>query len=342
MAYFGIDIGSYAIKIVASEGSGAGAKIKRIGSVHNPVGQVLPSDKTQFEQLAGTIKTLVKDKGLTGKNCHLALPGQQAYVSIINMPILSDAELASAIKWEAEQHIPVSMDEVNFEYDVVYRPDKNSIEDEMSVFLVGAPKKVVERYLELLELAGVEAIGLEPEVLSILRAFFPDTSKGAIPTLISNVGALSSSFVIVDELGRVGVAHSAPLGSLALTRALEKGLSLQPAQAEQYKRTYGLDQDKLEGKVRIVLLPVFDALVREIRKTIQFYISKNPGSNKVNRLIITGGGAHLPGIAAYLAEVLSLEVLVGNPLEKFKNESEEKINEVSSYAVALGLSIKEF
>ncbi len=342
MAYFGLDIGSYAVKMVMAEGVGAGARVKQVGSVHNPVGQILPSDKTQFEQLAVSIKKLVKENSMVGRNCHLSLPGSQAYVAIIKMPILSDAELASAIKWEAEQHIPVAMKEVNFEYDVIYRPERNSAEDDMSVFLVGAPKKTVDRYLELLEMAGVEAIGLEPEALSLVRAYFVDASKGVVPTLVCNIGALNTSFVVVDEKGRLGVAHSAPLGSLALTRALEKGLSLQPSQAEQYKRTYGLEVDKLEGKVRAVLLPVFDALVREIRKTIQYYLSKDPSGNKVNRVLVCGGGAHLPGIAGYLVEVLSMEVMVGNPFEKMKREGEGPNQDPSSYSVAMGLSVKEF
>lgn len=345
MAYFGLDIGSYSIKFVSSSGTGSGAKIKKYGSVPNPVGQILPNDKTLFEQLALAIKQGLKDNSLLGQNCHLALPGPQAYVSIINMPVLSDAELASAIKWEAEQHVPVSLKEVNFEYDVIFRPPKKSIDDEMSVFLVGAPKKKVDRYLELLDLVGIEAIGLEPEVVSLVRLFVEGQKRESslVTTMVCNVGALSTSFVVFDEQGKMGVVHSASIGSLALTRALETNLSLQPSQAEEYKRTYGLEQDKLEGKVRIVLLPVFDTLVREIRKTMQFYLSKDPSARGINRVVMFGGGANLPGLSSYLAQILSVEVIVGDPFIGYEVSNRLQLgNDRASYGVAVGLSVKEF
>lgn len=341
MAFFGLDIGSYSVKMVSADGHGAAAKLKKLGSVYNPVGQALPSDKGQLEQLAAAIKNGVREHGLSGQNCHLALPGPQAYISIVSMPVLSDAELSSAIKWEAEQHIPVSLAEVNFEYDVIYRPAKGSAEDEMVVFMVGAPKATVERYLSLLEMVGVEPIGLEPEVVALTRSFFAKGDPNEqVATLICNFGALSSSFVVVDR-GRIAVAHSAPIGSLALTRALEKGLTLDPSQSEEYKRTYGLEVDKLEGRVRTTLLPVFDSVVREIRKTIQFFISKDPGAHRVGRVIMAGGGSNLPGMVGYLAEILSVEVLVGDPLKNFGGQVGQ-ISDAASYAVAAGLAVKEF
>ena len=142
MGYFGIDVGSYSIKVVEASGSGKSAKIKQSASVYNPVGQILPSDKGKFRQLAAAIRGELKNMNLLGKNCHLSLPGPSAYVSVISMPVMNDAELASAIRWEAEQHVPVNLSEVNFEYGVVWRPDRNSSDDEMLVFLVGAPKKI--------------------------------------------------------------------------------------------------------------------------------------------------------------------------------------------------------
>jgi type IV pilus assembly protein PilM len=342
MNFFGLDIGSYTIKFVKVEKKFGAVKVKKAGSIYNPVGQLLPGDKVDFEKLADAVKQALKENGLSGMNCHVSLGSQQAYVSIISMPILSDAELASAVKWEAEQHIPVSLDEVNFEYDVIYRPSRDSGEDEMKVLLVGAPKKIVDRYIELLELIGVEPIGLEPEGLSLIRAYEQEAQQAEQTTLICNVGAFSTSFVVVDK-GRMSVAHSAPLGGVSLTRALEKELALNPQQSEEYKRSYGLESNQLEGKVRNVLLPVFDALLAEIKKTIQFYVSQSPAVNKISRIIMCGGGGNLPGMSPYLAEILSVEVVVGNPFSRFaKDVNETKLVDPATYSVALGLALKDF
>jgi type IV pilus assembly protein PilM len=343
MNFFGLDIGSYMIKFVKVDKHLGGVKVAKIGWIYNPVGQILPGDKQDFEKLAMAIKQALKEHGLSGMNCHLALGGPQAYISIISMPALSDAELASAVKWEAEQHIPVSLDEVNFEYDVLSRPNKDLGEDEMKILLVGAPKKIVDRYIELLDLVGIEPIGLEPEVVSLMRSYVQEgVQANSATTLICNVGAFSTSFVVIEN-GKMSVAHSAPLGGVSLTRALEKELSLSPQQSEEYKRTFGLETDKLEGKVRASLLPVFDAILREIKKTIQYYVSKSPAINKVSRVIMCGASSNLPGLAPYLAEVLSVEVLVGNPFIKLGKENDNmNITDPSTYSVALGLALKDF
>jgi len=345
MAHFGLDIGSYAIKFVKAEGHDSHAKIKTVGSVYNSVGQILPSDQNQFQQLALLIKNGVKEFGLSGLNCHLSLPSNQAYMSIVQMPSLSDAELASAIKWEAEQHIPVALSEVNFEYDVISRPPRNSSDETMSVFMVGAPKTVVDRYIQLLETAGVEPTGLEPDVVSLARTFQAqkDTKETASKsTLVCHFGALNTTFLVTSE-SQLSVIHTANIGSLALTRTIEKGLGLDPARSEEYKRTYGLQENQLEGKVKTVLLPVFDALVKEIRKTIQFYISQSPSNNNISRIIISGGGSNLPEMSSHLVDILSLEVIVGNPFENFSVDNNLKLPEdLASYSIAVGLATKAF
>ena len=342
MAFFGLDIGSYAIKFAKIE-RGTSPKVARLGAIYNPVGQILPSDPNQFVQLSAAIKNGVRDHGLAGMSCHLAVPGLQSYISIVAMPALSDAELSSAIKWEAEQHIPVSLDEVNFEYDVVWRPPKGSTEENMSVFMVGVPKTTVERLLELLRQAGLEAIGLEPEPVSLNRAFFGKKIKEPpVTTLVCDFGALSTSFVVIED-SRMVVTHTANMGSLALTRALERAFSLDPSQAEEYKRTYGLENNQLEGKVRNALLPVFSAVIDEVRKTMQFYASKYNGMRKVSRIVMVGGGSNLPGMVTYLAETLSVEVVVGDPFAGMKTDGKIQLPpDKASYGVAVGLALKEF
>jgi len=342
MAYFGLDIGSYSAKLVKAEGSG-NVKVSQAVMVSNPAGQGLPNDPNQFQQLATAIKDMVHEGGMGGLACHLSVPGLQAYVSIVGMPVMSDAELASAIKWEAEQHIPVSLEEVNFEYDVVWRPPKGSSEQNMNVFLAGVPKTTVERYLELMRTVGVEVIGMEPEVVSLTRTFFGGKGKDAdSTTLICNMGALSTTFLVIDQ-GRIEVAHSSSIGSLALTRALERAFGLEPSQAEEYKRTYGLNPSQLEGRVRGALIPVFEAQVAEIKKTMQFYSTKSGGKQTVKRLLLCGGGANLPDMAGYLAEILSIEVVTVDPFAKADTKKVKQLPaEHASFSVALGLAMKEF
>lgn len=166
----GIDIGSYALKAVGCHRSGKNLKVVGLGSIYNPVGQVLPADDAQFDQLANSISQLAAESKLSGKPIAAAIPESLAYTSIITMPYLSDAELASSIHWEAEQHIPVPLDEVHLEYQVLYKPKRGAVGEKMQVLLVASKKSVVENFTNLFQEAGLELVHLETSLLASYRA----------------------------------------------------------------------------------------------------------------------------------------------------------------------------
>ncbi|OGV91704.1 hypothetical protein A3A66_02200 [Microgenomates group bacterium RIFCSPLOWO2_01_FULL_46_13] len=334
----GLDIGSYAIKLVGLDHQGGKFVVRSLGSAYNPVGQVLPKEEAGTVQLAETIKKLLAEQKVLGQPVFLALPETEAFTSVVTMPILTDAELSSAIQWEAEQHIPVSLDEVNLEYTVLRRPPKGSGEEKMTVLLAAASKSRVNQLVTLMERVGVEPAGLETSLIALSRVFSAKTNQSGA-TVITNISALSTDLVIIDD-GFIVTTHSVPTGGLALTRAVEKSLGLDPSHAEEYKRSYGLMENQLEGKVRNSLLPVFNSLVGEVRKTIQYFRSERPETN-LKSVIVTGGGAYLPGIVAFLANSLSVEVAIGNPFEAMEVRSGSAFSqEVATFAIATGLAMK--
>jgi len=119
--------------------------------------------------------------------------------------------------------------------------------------------------------------------------------------------------------------YSVNVGGLALTKSLMNELNLPVDQAEEYKKTYGLRTDLLEGKVAKILTLVVDEIVSQINKAMMFL--QQQGFNKPpEELVLVGGGALLPGLSAYLAAKLNLEVVVGDPFAKFiKNEAFKKL-----------------
>jgi type IV pilus assembly protein PilM len=265
----GLDIGSYAIKVAWAKKSMGGANLQLIGSNYNPTGQFLPGDETAKQKLAIAIRQLFVDQKITAKDVHLTLPESMAYTSVISMPYLSDAELASSIHWEAEQHIPVPLDEVNLEYEVLYKPNKSDEGEKMRVLLVAAKKDAINQLVTLLHSAGLEIVGLETSLLSIHRSLMPAFQKSAT-VMVAHIGALSTDLLVVNQ-GEPVLTYTVPTGGLALTRSLEKQLGLQPQQAEEYKRAYGLDPTQLEGKVRQTLTPVVNVMVAEMRKALQYF-----------------------------------------------------------------------
>jgi len=332
----GLDIGTYSIKLVKLKRRGKNFSVVDFGAAYNPVGQVIPADGRQQQQLAVAVKKLVTEHKISGESLVMALPDTAAFTNVITMPALSDTELSSAIKWEAEQHVPVPLDQVNLEYEVLYRPKKRGTSEKMEILLVAAQKNMIKGYVALAEAVGIEVKALETEVIAAIRSLFRREDQSI--SLVCHFGATSVGLAVV-HLSRLAMTHSVPVAGLALTRAIESGLGLDASRAEEYKRTYGLDGAQLEGKVRGAMLPVMERVLSEIRKTLQFFATQRSGV-AVQRVILSGGSAHLPGLATYMAELLALEVVVGNPFEGM--EGRVKLpGDYAAYSVCVGLAERE-
>ena len=146
MSSVGLDIGTYTIKAVELKKSGSKFSVVRVATVPNTTGRVLPIEPTEREKLMGLIKSTFSDNHFPITNVRVGLPEAMVSTKIVQMPPLSDAELASAIVWQAEQYIPIPASELQLEYQVLYRPDKKSVSEQMRVLLVGVTKQTIEQF----------------------------------------------------------------------------------------------------------------------------------------------------------------------------------------------------
>ncbi len=324
-----IDIGSYEVKFGEASFKKDSLIIEKLGSVYNPTGSYLPDKDEHLTMLASAIKQAFKEYKIKPKNLWACLPESLAYTNIISMPQLSDAELASSVHWEAEQHIPVPVDDLHLEYEVLYRPPKKNVGEKMKVLLVGAKKTDVSRLVDLMHLAGLELIGLETCLLSIYRVLASMFGNSGAYVVV-HMGALSTDILIVEN-GGIMLAYSAQTGGLALTKAIQHGLNLTPSQAEEYKRAYGMDPNQLEGKLRGSLEGVLKLVVAEVRKAIQYYQSSKMMS-PIQGMVVSGGSAYLPGINTYLAQIFGVEVVTANP---FSFVDVAKLDNASSLLAAI-------
>lgn len=302
-----IDIGTYTIKAISGK-AGAKVQVDKTVEFFNQTGIVIPADDAQMEQMIDVVTNMFTDHKLPTSDVRLALPESVVSTKLIQMPRLSDAELASAIGWQAEQYIPIPPEELTLEYRVVYRPAKDSNE-QMRVLLVGAKKAIIDRFVTVFNYAGIEPKFLETQILSVIRSLqFEPTDS---PTLIVHFGANSMVLAVVAE-GDLSFVFNHMNGSQILTKALEQGIGLSAEQAEQYKREYGLDPAQFQGKVREALLPGVNSFIQAMQKAIRFYVNQNP-TQSIERVLLSGGGAQLPGLAEEVTNQLGLEVLLAAP-----------------------------
>lgn len=335
-AHFGLDIGSYSIKLIQAEKKGRGFRLVTFGEVRTPVDFKSEAEKDKLT-LIETIKRLIADAGVTTKNVVLALSESEVYSQVIKLPYLSETELASAITFEAEQYIPVPLEEVQLEYLVLKTPPKGVKTEKMEVLLIGAKKQSLDKVADVAEKAGLTSIAAETELLSLIRILPPNFTKTG---LILDLGYRSTDMVIVKG-NNLKLIRTINTGGEALTRAVATTLNMEFGQAEQYKLSYGLDISQLEGKVAKAILPPLSVIIEEIKRGLAFFVQKQEGK-KVDLIILTGGGAEMRGLSSYLAKTLNLEIVVVDPFARFvKDEKFSKMLGIPRFSVATGLAIRE-
>jgi len=334
----GLDIGSHSIKIVELGKDGSSDVLTAIGSIATPpksLSSNLPADQ---EALSSAVKQLVKQSLVHTSDVIVALPESLVFTRVIEVPQLSERELSSAIRWEAEQYVPLPLDQVNLDFTIL-RDSRETGSSKMEVLLVASPKALIDKYLSILDHADLNPIAAETEVISASRALVR-TVMNVKTTMVVSLGAQTTDLAILRN-GILAFTRSISAGGEALSRALVQGLDFNQIQAEQFKQTYGVDKNQLEGKILTAVKPIMDTIVSEMKRAIAFYQEKYT-SEKVEVIMITGGTAKLPGMVMYIAEAIGIEVQLGNPFLGIRREKrfEQFDSEGATYCVAIGLALR--
>ncbi len=335
----GLDIGSHTVKLIELAHDGAQVTLISAGSIPTPAKALTSTLPADYQAIAGTIKQLMRDTGAKTQEIAIALPESQVFTRVIEVPQLSARELSSAISWEAEQYVPLPLDQVNMDFTVL-RESKDTGTGKMDVLLVASPKALLERYLSILELADLTAIVAETEIIAASRALIratPDVKT----VLIVSLGAQTTDMAILRG-GTLAFTRSISSGGEALSRALMQGLDFNPAQAEEFKRTYGLEQDKLEGKIVSAIKPIMDTILGEMKRAVAFYQEKHK-DERVETIILSGGTAKLPGMVVYIASSMGIETQLANPWVGIARDPRFRIldSEGVTFSVAVGLALRE-
>lgn len=334
----GLDIGSHSIKLIEMTKDGDKAILHAAGTIATPPKSLVSNLTADHEALANAIKVLVKQTGCRSRDSHIALPESQVFTRVIEVPHLSERELASAIRWEAEQYIPLPLEQVNIDFSIL-RDIKETGTQNMEVLLVASPKILIEKYLSILELSGLNPVGAETEIIASSRALCRSAST-VRNVMIVSLGAQTTDLAIL-RTGVLAFTRSISAGGEALSRALVQGLDFNLLQAEEFKKTYGVEKDKLEGKIVSAVKPIMDTIVSEVKRAMAYFQEKHQ-EEQVETILLSGGTAKLPGMVTYFAEAIGTEVQIGNPWLGIQREPRFAVldNEGPTFTVAVGLALR--
>jgi type IV pilus assembly protein PilM len=316
-----------------SSGSGKRA-IKAYAQAPIPAGITQSDSKLDLQKLAKIITDLAKTAGVSTDNVVAAIPGTSVFNATIKLPPMTQAELEKAIKYQAEQNIPLKLDDVKFDWRII-KEDPNT--KELTVMIIAATKSKVSQMIELLKLANLNVIALETSTVAMARSL----SRPEIPVaMILDIGATTTEIAIIEN-GTLVQTRSFPLAGYALTRSISQQLGLDMTQAEQFKQRFGLSQDKLEGQVYKVIEPIMKNILDEAVRSAKFY--QEQFGNSVTRVILTGATGRLPLISEFIKSYTGMEVMYGNPWANISYPSSDNdniMNMATEFATAVGLAMR--
>lgn len=338
----GIDIGVSSIKIAVLSKNQDTAKLFSIGHIPSPLPGIISEAELDLEAVSASIKKLYEEVNPPTRDVAVALPESKIFTRVIyDLPYLSDDELAQAIRYAAEEFVPMPMKDVNLYYQVIFRSPKKEPNSRTVVFVVASPKNLIDKYLKVLQNANLRVVAIETEVIASARALVTYNSFSPT-TLIIQLGASNTDYAVISE-GLILLTRSIATGGNTLTRLIAQNFNFEGVQAEEYKKVYGVLEDQLEGKLYRTLKPVIDVIMTEAKRVILAHEMQNK-QRPIKRVVLTGGGARMPGLVRYFAGYLGLEVAEADPwgsVDVDPTLKQKLAAEAPFYSVAVGLALKD-
>ena len=347
----GVDIGTSSVKIVELENSDASLRLSNYSIMDgsdffgDTSGSNVPSGlKMSEDDIALALRRLISEAKIKTTEAVMSIPIFSSFLTVMELPNLTPKELENAVPFEARSYIPVPLAEVVLDWLIIPPappPPSTTLtpSQKVTVLLIAVPKEVVSKYQRIAAAANLNLAALESESFSLARVLVGDNSGTVI---LVDLGARNTNLTIVDR-NFIFMSHSADLSGKEVTKIISRSLNITPSRAEELKKTTGVAAAGADKGLAQIISPFIDKLINEVERMDGLFFKKE--NKKVEKMILTGGAANLPGLAEYLSRRLGLAVIVGNSFSKIKFEPLlEQIfrRELSSgLAVAAGLAMRD-
>lgn len=340
----GLDLGSSAVKAVELKVVGKGFKVSAFGSEPIPPDSIVDGSIIDGGAVAAAIQRLFQNNTFKGKDVAASLSGNAIIVKKISLPVMTEAELADSIYWEAEQYIPFDIQDVHLDYQVLDPGTGPDSKGTMDVLLVAAKKEKIADYTGVIAQAGRVPVVVDVDAFALQNAYEANYGfdAGAVVVLL-NAGA---SAVNINVIGgdQSLFTRDISLGGNAYTEAVQKELGLPFEAAEQAKRGEPV-QGVTFDDIKPVLHAMNENLLLEIQKTFDFFRA-TASSDRIDRIVVSGGAAAADGFTEALEERFGAPVELFNPFKAIAFDAEklgvENVDQVAkTAAVAVGLALRK-
>lgn len=334
--FFALDIGTNAVRVVQLTPSGADTwNLQHFG--YAPLDEKTSSSASpeSLRRLGEVIMTAIGQSGIKSKNVVLGLPSSKTFTTVIEVPLMGEAELKSTLKYQIDQYIPMGANEAK----VDWAPLGTSLHDPkmQEVLIASTANQYAEERLEFIESLGLNVIAAEPDPLAMVRSLLPDGIMDA--RLIIDVGELSTDLAITFD-GSPRLVRTIPVGIRSLVKAAVQNLNVQEDQARQFILKFGLAPDRLEGQVYRAIESTLDNFATELTKSIKFFQTRYP-STPVGGILLSGFSAVVPQFGDYVTAKTGIPSSAANPWQKVsvaQSDQQQLTPIASEFATVIGLA----
>lgn len=337
-ALLSLDIGATGIKLLEFDLTNDKPLLVNLG--FSPLSTDVFSGNTivKPEQVAEQISSLLETNGIAGKRVVTAVPAPSVITKRITMPRQSLGELSAAIQFEAANFIPHNIDAVRLDFHVLGETAHGQLE----VLVVAVKNEVIESYLECLSLAGLEAAVVDVDYFAVQNMYeLANAASLEKPVVLLNVGARYST-INVCRGGSSLFTADIPVGGRTLTEFLAEEMGISEAEAENLKKSSS-DPESASTEVLELIDQKLDFVITEINRQLGFFWSASGSEEGIERILVSGGGALVPGFLEELREKTDLQVERIDPFQGIERGSSldpQSVNELGpmmSVCVGLGL-----
>jgi type IV pilus assembly protein PilM len=305
-----LDIGSGLIKLVVVTHGSGDPVLSKVAYTSVVDDAIVEGEIMDPGIVADAIRGLMASAGVKTKQVVIAVGGRDVIIKKIQMDRMTEAEARSVIRWEAEQHVPFDMENVELDFQIL-DPDGEGLQ--MTVLLVAAKRELVENKVALLAEAGLTPSIIDVDAFAIHNAFeinYPDEMRGVVALV--NIGHEMTNVNILED-GIPVLTRDLPLGTRRFREDMQRERGISADEADQL----------LQGVERNELLDPFlesrgEELAVGIERAAAFLQSASRSATGISRLWLTGGGGRIPGLAKVLGDRLRLPVELANPLARVR------------------------
>ena len=354
-SYLGVDLGTGGIKLVELQNEKGRARLFTYGFTERlpdaqPVNLVDAPKET-----ADLLRKIVQKSKTSTTRTIAGLPIASIFSAVVTVPKTIEKNLRDAVQRQARKLMPVPLEEMVLDYKLIAPPgDKTKIEktvdkkDEaktMQVLVTGASKTMVQKYVTVFKLAGLELLSLETESFALIRSLI---GKDRSTTMIVDMGSVRTNIIIVEN-GIPFVTRSVDIGGATLTKAMSRTLAMDTKTAEQTKCDIkGISSIYPNEGLPKIFETSIAPLLTELQYSMKLYLGRNEGDTtqgkNIEKIILTGGSAALPALAPYFAKAMSIKTYVGDPWARvvYSDELRTVLEEIGPrFATSLGLAMRD-